>query len=153
MGRLQEQNQGSLIYLRDCLSLSIALDKNLTDNISGQYTEIGLLESDGKNNRDQTAIQKLADGVSELIQYLPFYKEADLICAVPPSPNKEFDLPSAIVSIVSAKVEKPDITSGFVFNGEKSSVKTFTLDEKWNVWEAAQVSFQNSRNFNVNGKK
>ena len=30
-----EKNQGSLVYLRDCLSLSVAIDHNLTDNTSG----------------------------------------------------------------------------------------------------------------------
>lgn len=39
-----EKAQGGLIYLRDCLSLSVALDSNRTDNTSGQYTQIGLLE-------------------------------------------------------------------------------------------------------------
>jgi len=51
-----EKAQGSLIYLRDCLSLSVALDSNLTDNTSGQYTQIGLLEHNGKHNRDQNSI-------------------------------------------------------------------------------------------------
>lgn len=46
-----ERNQGNLIYLRDCLSLSVAIDSNFTDNTSGQYTEMGILERNGKNNK------------------------------------------------------------------------------------------------------
>lgn len=147
-----ERNQGSLIYLRDCMSLSVAIDSNFTDNTSGQYTTIGALENNGKNNRDQNAINQLADTVSQVIQYLPFYKDADLICSVPPRPDKDFDLPSSVTNLVSGKVGKQDVTGGFVFNGQKSSVKAATFDEKWNVWEGAQVSFQNSPAFNVNDK-
>jgi predicted amidophosphoribosyltransferase len=147
-----ERNQGSLIYLRDCLSLSVALDSNLTNNTSGQYTQIGALEHNGKHKRDQNAINQLSDIASQEIQHLPFYKDADLICSVPPRPDKDFDLPSSATSLVSGKVGKQDVTGGFVFGGQKSSVKTSTFDEKWNVWEGAQVSFQNSPVFNVNDK-
>lgn len=147
-----ERNQGSLIYLRDCMSLSVALDSNLTDNTSGQYTAMGALEHNGKHNRDKNAINQLADTVSQVIQYLPYYKDADLICSVPPRPDKDFDLPSNVTSLVSAKVGKPNVTGGFVFSGQKSSVKSSTFDEKWNVWEEAQVSFQNSPSFNVSDK-
>ena len=147
-----EKNQGSLIYLRDCLSLSVAIDSNLTNNISGQYTTIGVLEHNGKNNRDQSSISQLAETVSQVIQYLPYYKDADLICSVPPRPDKDFDLPSSVTSLVSTKISKQDVTGGFVFNGQKSSVKTSTFDEKWNVWEGAQVSFQTGPAFNVNNK-
>lgn len=147
-----ERNQDSLIFLRDCLSLSVAIDSNFTDNTSGQYTTMGALEHNGKHSRDQNAINKIADIVSQVIQYLPYYKDANLICSVPPRPDKAFDLPSSVTSLVSTKVGKQDVTGGFVFNGQKSSVKTSTFDEKWNVWEDAQVSFQNSHSFNVNDK-
>lgn len=57
-----------------------------------------------------------------------------------------------MTKLVSEKVGKQDVTGGFVFNGHKSSVKAANFDEKWNVWEDAQVSFQNSSAFNVNDK-
>ena len=147
-----ERSQGRLIHLRDCLSLSVAIDSNLTDNTSGQYTTMGALEYNGKNKKDQNAINQLADTVSQVIQYLPYYKDADLICSVPPRPDKDFDLPSKVTSLVSEEVDKHDVTGGFVFNGQKSSVKSSTVNEKWNVWEDAQVSFQNSPTFNLNNK-
>lgn len=147
-----EKNQGSLIYLRDCLSLSVAIDKNFTDNTSGQYTTMGLLEHNGKHNKDQKTVNQLADRVSQIVQYLPYYKDANLICSVPPRPDKDFDLPSSVTSLVSGKIGKQDVTDGFLFGGQKTSIKTSTLDEKWNVWERAQVSFQNSPASNVNDK-
>lgn len=147
-----EKSQGNLIYLRDCLSLSVAIDKNFTDNTSGQYTTMGSLEHDGKHNKDQNTVNQLADRVSQIAQGLPYYKDADLICSVPPRPDKDFDLPSSVTSLVSGKIGKQDVTGGFIFGGRKTSVKTSTIDEKWNVWERAQVSFQNSPAFNINDK-
>lgn len=147
-----ERSQGSLIYLRDGLSLSIAIDSNFTDNTSGRYTIMGELEYNGKQNRDQSAINNIFETVSGLIDWLPYYSEADLICSVPPRPDKDFDIPSSVTSLVSMKIGKQNVTSGFVFGGQKSSVKTSTFDEKWSVWEEAKVSFQNSLELNVNGK-
>ncbi|GFZ79945.1 hypothetical protein RLOatenuis_1400 [Rickettsiales bacterium] len=159
-----ERKQGSSIFLRDCLSLSVALDFNFkrTDNTSGERTEIGELvyngkEYNGKYNKDQNAIQnainQLVDKVSEFIQDKPFYKDADLICSVAPGPDKKgSDLPSRVTNLVSAKVDKQDVTNGFVFNGPKLSVKDCAFEEKWEVWEKAKVSFQNSPDFNVDGK-
>ena len=149
-----EKNQGSRVFLRNCLSLSLALDINFTDNTSGQRqrTEIGTLEFEAKNNRDEDSINKLVDIVSQEIQNLPYYKGADLICSVPSRPGKDFDLPRNVTSLVSTKIGKQDVTGGFVFDGQKSSIRMVALDEKWNVWEDAQVYFQNNSEFDVNDK-
>lgn len=136
-----EKDQGNMIYLRDCLSLSVALDTNLTDNSSGMYTCIGALEHNGKTNKDCNAVIQLARIVADKIKHLPYYKDADYICSVPPRPDKDFDLPSSVVSLVSQKIGKPDITSGFKFGGQKSSVKASSFEEKWRVWEDAHLSF------------
>ena len=105
-----------------------------------------------KKQQDQNAITQLSEIVSQTISDLPFYKDADLICSVPPRPDKDFDLPGSVTKLVSEKVGKQDVTGGFVFNRHKSSVKAANFDEKWNVWEGVQVSFQNSSAFNVNDK-
>lgn len=147
-----EEKQGHRVFLRDCLSASIAFDTNLVDNKSAEYTHVGLLENKGKRQQDQKAIEELSEITAETINELPFYKDADLICSVPPSPGKDFDLPSRVTSLVSSKVGKKDVTDGFVYNGLKSSVKKSTFDEKWDVWEKAQVSFKNSAELNVNDK-
>ena len=146
-----QKKQGDLVYLRDCLSLSIAVDVNLTDNTSGQYTSIGRLEHDGKNNKDMEAVKKIADITSNVIQSLPYYKDADLICSVP-TDHANFNLPKCVTSLVSGKVNKQDVTGGFIFGKEKSSVKNSSVDKKWDVWESAQVSFQNTSEINVKDK-
>lgn len=145
-----EEKQGDRVFLRDCLSASIALGTNLIDNMSAEYTQIGLLEHRGKKCQDQEAIVQLSEITAKTINDLPFYKDADLICSVPPGPGKEFDLPSRVTSLVSSIVGKNDVTDGFVYEGVKSSVKTSTFDEKWDVWEKAQVSFKKSAELNVN---
>ena len=147
-----EQSQGKLIFLRDCLSLSIALDTNFVDNTAGEYTRLGALEHRGKNDRDQVAINELAPIVAQTINALPYYKDADLICAVPPNPNKDFDLPSTVVSLVSTMTGKPNVTSGFAFGGQKNSVKNAPFDQKWQEWDDAQLSFRNSGTLNVRDK-
>lgn len=144
-----KKEQGTRVFMRDCLSLSMALDHNFKD-LKGSRTSIGQLEYDGKYKKDQTSINKLADIVSKTIQDLPYYKEADFICSVPSHPDKSFDLPKSITALVSKTVGKPDITDGFVFGGEKPSIKESTLDKKWEGWERARVSFKND---NVNSKK
>ncbi len=147
-----EAKQGNLIYLRGCLSLSVALDTNFTDNSSRKRTKTGDLVDDGKHKMDQNSINELADTVSQVIQDLPYFQDADLICSVPASPAKDFDLPSSVTSLVSTKTAKQDVTGGFVFTGQKSFVKDSKFDEKWNNWEDAKVTFHNSHAFNVNNK-
>ena len=146
-----ERNQGTLIYLRDCLSLSIALDRNLVDNESGQYTPIGNLENKGKNHQDQQSINELAEIVSGKIQSLPYYKDADFICSVPPSPDKDFDLPSVVTDLVSTRISKKDVTGGFAFRGQKAPLKKLGIDEKWNALEKAGIFFE-SGSFDINDK-
>lgn len=148
-----ERAQGKTIYLRDCLSISIALDTNLEDNTSGNYTPLGALESRAKNSRDSSAIAELSDAASSAILSLTYYKDADFVCAIPPSPGKDFDLPTEIVRQVSQKTGKPDITSGLVFANAKSSVKSASFEEKWNVWEQTGLTYQASVNgVDVRGK-
>ena len=147
-----EENQGKLIFLRDCLSLSVALDTNLKDACSGQYTEIGELERKGKRRGDESAINQLVDKVSEAIHRLPYYKDADLICAVPPEPGKDFDFPSRVTELVSERIGKRNVTSGFVFDGQKSSITNSTFDGKWAIWEDTQISFKKRRTLKIKDK-
>ncbi len=147
-----EKQHGSRVFIRDCLYASLALDTNFVDNESCQRTEIGDLEYRGKNNQEQKAINQLVDIIAKTINDLPFYEGADFICSVPSGSDKKFNLPSSVTSLVSAKISKQDITKGFVFGKQKSSVKASTFDEKWDVWEDAQISFQNNPEFNVDDR-
>ena len=135
------KQQGERVFLRDCLYASVALSLNFTDLSEGKRTTIGELEYLAKQRQDMDAVRELAKYCKNAILDLPLYKDADLLCAIPPRPDKEFDLPSLVTSIVSDDLGKPDITEHFRFNGEKKSVKSASLDEKWDSWEEAQLTF------------
>ncbi|KAA6205504.1 MAG: hypothetical protein DU429_06575 [Candidatus Tokpelaia sp.] len=144
---LWEQQNRRLVFLRDCLSLSVALDFNFVSK-AGNYTVIGQWEHDAKTQQDNVAITELAKETAQVIQNLPFYKDADYVCAVPPAPHKGFDLPSSVVAQVSCGIGKSDITSEFHFGGDKAPVKDAGLAQKWDIWENAVLSFKK----NINGK-
>ena len=148
-----EKKQGKRIFLRDCLSLSIALDYNKFDPNTPDYTDLGSLENRAKKKRDREAISQLANEVTRAINDLPFYKDADLICSVPSQPDKGFDSPKEVTRLVRAKIGKQDVTDGFIFGGKKAeATKDILVDKKWENWENAQLSFKNNDDCNVEGK-
>ncbi len=135
------KQQGSRVFLRDCLYASIALSHNFKDAQEGERTEIGELEYRAKQHQDMGAVESLAEHCAQAIQDLTLYRDADLVCAVPSRPEKPFDLPSQVVSQLSGKVGKEDITGYFTFGAEKKSVKSESLDGKWDAWDEAQLTF------------
>ncbi len=135
------KEQGSRVFLRDCLYTSIAMHHNFTNLDEGARTEIGELEYRAKQNHDMIAVRKLAEHCINTITEIRLYKDADLVCAIPPQRGKDFDLPSGVVSIVSKKLDKEDITARFSFGAEKRSVKSATRDEKWEAWHNARIVF------------
>lgn len=133
------KNQGERVFLRDCLYASVAMSHNFNDD--DERTEIGELEYQAKQHHDKGAIGLLAEHCANTIMDIPLFRGADMICAIPSSPDKKFDLPSLAVSIASKTVEKEDITGNFSFGAEKISVKSATLDEKWDALHQAQITF------------
>lgn len=134
-------HQGDRVFLRDCLYTSIALSHNFCDAKEGERTEIGDLEYRAKQHQDEDAVKALAKHCVRTINDLPLYKDADLVCAVPPKPDKAFDLPSRIASLVSKKLNMEDVTGHFNFGAKKQSVKSASLDDKWSAWENAKLTF------------
>ena len=149
--RSWNEKQGDLIFLRNCLSLSVALDYNLVDVNSGEYTLIGGLVDRGKEDPgNEKVVEPLATFATETINALPFYKDTDFICAVPSC--KPIDLPGAVSSLVSEKTGKPNLTEGFDFNKEKVAAKSSELEAKWDVWEESKVSFKGVAGIDIRGK-
>ncbi len=137
--------QGTRIFLRDCLDLSMALDQNLTDNVSGRYTELGSLEARAKTNCDQSAITALTERLGEAISFMPYYCEARVIAAVPPVPGKPFDVPSLLAAHIAR--QNPgllDVTPQFRFGAPKGTVKAAQVEEKWAAWERAGLTMASS---------
>jgi predicted amidophosphoribosyltransferase len=111
------------------LDCSVALDYNFAER--GRYTELGLAEYNAKNAQHKASIEMLTKACIRAISEIRFYRESDVICAVPPSPEKEWDLPMEIARLVSAKTGKPDISASVQFRAVKKSIKATSLEEKW----------------------
>ena len=71
----------NIVFLRDSLDISLSLSMNIIENES--RTEIGELEYQSKYNSNNDAEEQLVSLCEEWINKLPYYKDADLICAVP----------------------------------------------------------------------
>jgi hypothetical protein len=135
--------QGSRVFLRDCLDMSMALGMNiaLEEGAPPVHTELGDLESRAKNSEDPAAIAALVDRFAATIAELPRYRDAKLIAAIPPSPGKTYDFPSVLVGRLAERLGLQDITSRFQFAEPKGSVKATKLEDKWETWAKAGVTF------------
>lgn len=118
----------------DNLDYSMALDLNLA--AEGQYTDIGLAENRAKASRDEEYVRTLCAGLSKAIAQLPPYQAASAVCAVPPSPEKDWDLPTEIAKRISVVCGKENLSNAVKFAKKKDSVKALSLSEKWTSLEA-----------------
>jgi hypothetical protein len=75
-----QESRCALIFLRDALDCSLALDLNLRE--PGVYTDIGLAEHNAKVNGNQEAITYLAGKCFSIISALGLYKDCTAVCAV-----------------------------------------------------------------------
>ena len=130
-----QDNISSLVFLRDMLDCSVALDFNL--EIAGVYTDIGFAEHNAKVNRDKGAIKALVRACRSAIDKISLYSACDCVCAVPPSPDKEWDLPTEIVAQLCNHYGKKDVSAKVSFTRAKKSVKTLSLSQKWAALEDA----------------
>lgn len=139
--RAWENARGTIVFLRDCLSCSIALGKNRPDTTAAQRTPLGELEYRAKSHACEASTQALADALAAAIVGLPLYRDTRLIAAVPPRPGKTSrDLPSELVRRVSARLGLTDLTPHFTQAGERGQVKALTQDERWQAWEGAGLT-------------
>ncbi|WP_299391211.1 phosphoribosyltransferase [Pelagibius sp.] len=135
------ESQRNRVFLRDCLDASIALSFNFMEKAERRYTKLGKLEHDAKYQQDESAVRKLAGICVRVIRSLPSYKDATHISAVPPRPDKGFDLPSSIAGQVAQALSMIDVTSLYEWSGDKGSLKEAADAEKWDQLEAAGLNF------------
>lgn len=136
------RHQGTRVFLRDCLDLSVALDMNLTRDDSGatDHTPIGALEYRAKSTPDAAAVEALVGHFCATINDLPYYRDARLIAAVPPRPDKSYDLPTTLAERIATRLNLDNLTPRFRFTGKKQSVKDLPLAQKWQSWQQAGLS-------------
>lgn len=136
------QKQGSRVFLRDCLSASIALSYNL-DMKGKSHTPIGYWEDQAKNYGNSDAIVHLVHECVNAINSYGLYSQADYIAAVPPSKDKKSaqDLPFQVAQLVAKQTNKQHITENFCMAFSKKPVKTLQLEDRWNEWEKTELSY------------
>jgi predicted amidophosphoribosyltransferase len=132
-----QERRGKLIFLRDNLDFSIALDFNLAE--AGRYTKLGQAEHDAKNNQDKDAVDALAAACSAAIKGIPVLDSHGLVCAVPPSAGKKWDLPTEIASRVASSLGRTDVTKHLNFASTKESIKGMPLKQKWGALEKGKL--------------
>ena len=113
-----------------------------------KYTKLGNIVNAIKYRKDFSRLSYITETAAYAISSFPYYKDADCICAIPPSQGKDFDLPSHIASDLSSKVSKQNI-SQFVVAGNKKQLKQTPLDDKITELFNWDVSI----NTDIRGKK
>lgn len=128
------ENYKSIIFLRDNLELSLSLSMNYK-NESEERTEVGELVYKAKNKNDPNAERELINLCEEWLKKLPYYKEADLICAMPSSNISQENLPQKIVKSLK---DFPfiDISDKVYWKSKRQYIKNVEdVDEKIQVLE------------------
>lgn len=135
--------QGHRVFLRDMLFLSIALgvNKNERQELTEEGKVFNVLKYDNGKAKNKGELQWVKDQFCVAIKSLPFYCDCKYICAVPPRPGKEFDLPSLLVREISSSLSLVDVTSNFTYRGNKHDIKKTYRDAKWDALEAANLTF------------
>lgn len=116
-------------YFSNELDEAYALDFNFVQDVYPlSYTECGDLEHRAKEERNDIAITDLAQRLSDFITKHPTFSRADVLCAVPPRPSKDFHLPVQLVSEIGKMLSKNtglDLTSD-----EHRKLKSLPVAEK-----------------------
>jgi predicted amidophosphoribosyltransferase len=133
---------GTTVFLRDCLSLSIALDYSVFEREQRGRTQTGQQLFQAKYQQHAESVGALAQQVCEAMRRLPYYLQAQAIATVPPQSFKTFDLPLVIAEQVGAQLGMPIVTSGFTRRRVHQRIKRIALEDKWNELDGAQIAFQ-----------
>lgn len=136
-----EAEQRSRVFLRDCLSCSIALSLNMKDVLTGERTECGNLEYQAKSHECEESTKALVELLGAAIKGLPKYNSTRFIAAVPARPGKTTrDLPKELASRLATMLGLTDLTAYFEYGGPKTQLKDLPLAERWTAWAGAKLS-------------
>lgn len=132
-----------IVFLRDCLDLSITLSMNFIEN---EHSEIGELEYQAKFNNSKDAENDLSKILKEWLEELPYYKIADCVCAMPCSNKEVISLPRRMVD----KLESfENISENIYWESKTESLKdATTVEKKLEILEASKLKIDS----NLKGK-
>lgn len=123
-------NFNRLVFLKSLLGSMVALDMNFESNRE-EYTDIGRHEHLAKEFQNNESLLHIASKLTEVIQELPFYREADCIMAIPPTTGKDHCFPRDLAQLVAQQSAIPDYSSCLNFIAKHASLKDLPIDEKW----------------------
>ena len=115
------------------------------------HTYLGQLEYKAKSNKDEDAIQKLAEHAAETIQSLPFYKDADLLIPVPPSKMGVNQTPLKVAGIVGEKIQKT-VKPILSFKNPGSPMKNSPIEDKLQKLEQRELVISPDERDSLRGK-
>ena len=114
-----------LVFLRDCLDLSIALSMYDIPNDGGR-TELGEAECQVKYyNQRGEYLQKLVDKTQYWLEKLPYFKLADYVCCVP----TEHPVMSQVLAQLHG-FDFEDISKNVYWENKKDEIKNKDVNEK-----------------------
>jgi len=127
------KNFKEIVFIRDCLELSIALCENFDED--DERTEIGELEYQAKFKDDEEAKKALIKKCIECFDNLPFYKDADFICAIPPSKKGGDNLPRLVAEGLASAAGLKNISKSVEWKKDKPQLKEVKFDDKLKLLE------------------
>ena len=129
----------SIIFLRDNLELSLSFSMNYK-NESEERTKVGELVYKAKNKNDPNAERELINLCEEWLKKLPYYKDADLICAMPSSNSNQENLPQKIAKSLKG-FPFIDISDKVYWKSKKQYIKDVEdVDEKIQILENSELT-------------
>lgn len=137
----------NIVFLRDFLDLSVALDMNMIS--IGEHSQTGLWEYEAKYNDNQQAVENLVNLCQQRLNEMPFYKNADYICGMPQSPNVKPKLPKLIVNRISGH-SLADISDKIWFKKNQQLKNCNTAQEKLEA--LSESNFLIDKDLDLSGK-
>lgn len=129
----------NIVFLRDTLDLSLSLSMNIIENES--RTEIGELEYQSKYKSNKDAEEQLVSLCQDWINKLPYYRDADLICAVPSkAPN---NLPQRIADKLNINAKNISDTISWISKTELVK-NAKSVEGKIDILEKSGFTINNS---------
>ena len=124
-----------LVFLRDTLALSISISELREES---ERTAIGELEYRAKYKNDDRSFEKLCKICVHSITNLPYYKETDVICAVPANKG-ESNLPMKIANNIDSILGIENITGSISWGNTKPPLKGLHINKKWPALEESNL--------------
>lgn len=127
-----------LVFLRDCLDLSISL--SMHESEPGVRTELGEAEYQVKYNQDDDKnMDMLVRSMQHWLEVLPYFKLADYVCCIPSS--RPFM--HTIVSRLNG-FQFEDISNDVLWKNKNDEIKGKTTEEKINLLNQFDLQINHS---------